>query len=328
MGSIVVAVMGLTGVGKSTFIKTLTGNEEIIIGHTLTSETNDVHGYSFQDEHHSYILVDTPGFDDTFLSNAEITAKITEWLSSSKRSGIQLNGIIYLHSIVSPRMQGSMYQNLRMFRQLCGPNGLQNVTLATTFWNSIEETLGEQRESDLIGDQDFWGRMVALGSKVLRLGLDRNSALAVLRSVPIDTKIDLEPQTIAEPVAVETIDNNLQAEAQQEIARLLEERRQLLSRDKKRWRKTLNQMEARVLSQAEELRRFNTQKEFRGSRMTVTVGEHESKAQLPIVENKACSCRLNRVARCGLCNRIVARVNRTFYRKSIGIVACIRSKTV
>jgi putative ribosome biogenesis GTPase RsgA len=35
--NVVIAVIGPTGVGKSSFIKTLTGNEDIVIGHGLTS---------------------------------------------------------------------------------------------------------------------------------------------------------------------------------------------------------------------------------------------------------------------------------------------------
>ena len=34
---VVIAVMGLTGVGKSSFIKNVTGREDIQIGHGLTS---------------------------------------------------------------------------------------------------------------------------------------------------------------------------------------------------------------------------------------------------------------------------------------------------
>jgi putative ribosome biogenesis GTPase RsgA len=34
---VVVAVMGVTGVGKSTFIKTITGRDDIAVGHSLIS---------------------------------------------------------------------------------------------------------------------------------------------------------------------------------------------------------------------------------------------------------------------------------------------------
>ena len=36
-GNVVIAVMGVTGVGKSTFIKNITGRKDIVIGHGLVS---------------------------------------------------------------------------------------------------------------------------------------------------------------------------------------------------------------------------------------------------------------------------------------------------
>jgi putative ribosome biogenesis GTPase RsgA len=39
---VVIAVMGLTGVGKSSFIKNVTGREDITIGHSLISRECNV----------------------------------------------------------------------------------------------------------------------------------------------------------------------------------------------------------------------------------------------------------------------------------------------
>jgi ABC-type branched-subunit amino acid transport system ATPase component len=36
---IIIAVMGIPGVGKSTFIKNITGNDDLVIGHGLFSGT-------------------------------------------------------------------------------------------------------------------------------------------------------------------------------------------------------------------------------------------------------------------------------------------------
>lgn len=36
---VIIAIMGVTGVGKSTFIKTITGREDIAVGHGLSSGT-------------------------------------------------------------------------------------------------------------------------------------------------------------------------------------------------------------------------------------------------------------------------------------------------
>ena len=45
---VIIAVMGATGVGKSTFIKTITGREDIAVGHGLFSGTPRHHPKSLR----------------------------------------------------------------------------------------------------------------------------------------------------------------------------------------------------------------------------------------------------------------------------------------
>ncbi|KAF2796477.1 hypothetical protein K505DRAFT_195785, partial [Melanomma pulvis-pyrius CBS 109.77] len=191
---VVIAVMGMTGVGKSTFIKNITGCQDIIIGHGLTSETSDVKGYTFSSNNIHYTLVDTPGFNDTFESDQVITEKILEWLESSYRAGMRLNGILYLHSIALPKMQGSAFENLCMFKKLCGDNTLSHVVMGTTFWNHTELAVGEKRERELTQDNRFWGRMMKEGSRILRLKDDATSALEALVEVSKGSKVTLQAQ--------------------------------------------------------------------------------------------------------------------------------------
>lgn len=35
--SVVIAVMGMTGVGKSSFIRSVSGRKDVVVGHTLSS---------------------------------------------------------------------------------------------------------------------------------------------------------------------------------------------------------------------------------------------------------------------------------------------------
>ncbi|KAF2690594.1 hypothetical protein K458DRAFT_398611 [Lentithecium fluviatile CBS 122367] len=189
-----IAVMGLTGVGKSSFIKNVTRREDIQIGHGLTSETSEVHDYSFVHQGIRYTLVDTPGFNDTFESDETVTANILQWLESSYRAGAKLNGILYLHSIAAPKMAGSAFDNLCMFRKLCGEDALKHVVLATTFWGTMDPATEERRESALMQDRKLWGRMVSAGSKVVRLENTRESALDALRVVSGASKITLAAQ--------------------------------------------------------------------------------------------------------------------------------------
>jgi hypothetical protein len=157
-------------------------------------ETSKVQSYYFKDNEITYTLIDTPGFDDTYLSDQAVTDKILSWLDSFYQRGLKLNGIIYLHSIATPKLQGSAFRNLRMFRQLCGKDAMKGVILGTTFWDSVDLSIGEQRERELIEEDRFWGKMIKLGSQVLRLGLDRASALAMLRGSTGYAEVKLEAQ--------------------------------------------------------------------------------------------------------------------------------------
>lgn len=116
----------------------------------------------------NYVLIDTPGFDDSYRSNSEIVDAILTWLERSYRAKDLLSGIIYLHRISDVRMQGSSLQNLRMFRKLCGDEALKNVLLVTTFWDTVNDAEGRVREKELSSNNDFWGLMISKGSRMKR----------------------------------------------------------------------------------------------------------------------------------------------------------------
>ncbi|KAK0721567.1 hypothetical protein B0T26DRAFT_810697 [Lasiosphaeria miniovina] len=183
--TVVIAVMGATGAGKSTFIKTITGRDDVVVGGSLLSETSEIASYRFQRGGVDYVLVDTPGFDDTNRPDREITRSILSWLAASSQEAASqeqqhLNGIVYLHRIVEPRMTGTALRNTRMFRQLVGADGFANVVLATTFWEVLPPAVGDAREAEMLANADFWGAMVARGSQTARLLNSRASALDVL----------------------------------------------------------------------------------------------------------------------------------------------------
>jgi len=155
------------------------------------TETSEVKSYPFSHGSTNYVLVDTPGFDDSSISNEEVATKILQWLESSYRSGTRLNGIIYIHDIKKSRMQGSAYKNMRLFSQLCGDGALGNVILATSFWDQIKESVGAKREHELKTSKNFWANMVAKGSEVVRIRPDRSVYLGVLERIAAKNKVDL-----------------------------------------------------------------------------------------------------------------------------------------
>ncbi|KAI0838300.1 hypothetical protein F5Y06DRAFT_269093 [Hypoxylon sp. FL0890] len=179
---IYIAVMGVTGAGKSTLISTCT-EKEVKIGHDLQACTRGLGVYPcslFKNK--NVYLVDTPGFDDTNRTDKEVLKEIAFWLGSSYKQRIRLSGIIYLHRITDNRMQGSARKNLYMFNKLCGPNALQHVILATTMWERLsDEGIGVKHEKELVETEDFWGFMVRQGSQVRRHYNTRQSARELLQ---------------------------------------------------------------------------------------------------------------------------------------------------
>ncbi|KAH0562389.1 hypothetical protein GP486_002912 [Trichoglossum hirsutum] len=188
---IFIAVMGVTGSGKSTFIRTASGDESIVIGHSLKSCTSELRGYSFHHGGYNITLVDSPGFNDTYKSEAEVLGDIAEWLRESYEAKTKLSGIIYLHSIKNERMEGSALRNLRMFRELCGDEPLKNVILVTSFWDDVLRNVAEKREEEL--RTEFWGGMIRRGSRTDRFQ-GRASALSIILSLTKKKPVPLEIQ--------------------------------------------------------------------------------------------------------------------------------------
>ncbi|KAH7184577.1 uncharacterized protein B0J16DRAFT_267599 [Fusarium flagelliforme] len=175
-----VALMGLTGSGKSSFIKHCT-KHEVIVGDGLQACTAKVEVYSFEYSPGVTIhLVDTPGFDDTNRQDSDVLRDISAWLSKSYTEKVLLNGILYLHRISDPRMQGSGKMSINLLIKLCGRDALKNVVLVTTMWELVESDVGDRREKELESTEEFWGFMKRHGSQTRRHLNNEESAHKIL----------------------------------------------------------------------------------------------------------------------------------------------------
>ena len=219
MSQCLVAVMGSTGSGKSTLVKLLTEDTDIRIGSGLRSgkqvsftvafvklnpfsETQDIKPYPLNVRGRTVFLVDTPGFDDTDRSDTEVFQALVDWLVATYRKGTKLSGILYLHRITDVRMQGSSYRNLRVFRDLCGEGCYQNVILLPTFWKTAaqEESVLQSRLDELTSEEEFWGKMIRCGAKVMPEPSSHADALNIICRF-----IDSEPRTLQ--IQKEMVDN-------------------------------------------------------------------------------------------------------------------------
>jgi predicted GTPase len=94
--------MGPTGAGKSSvscllvaeftinkcveqFINIATGQTDTTVGHSLSSCTEKVQAIICRhpDNTRNVVFVDTPGFDDTYITDTDILIAIANWLTAT-----------------------------------------------------------------------------------------------------------------------------------------------------------------------------------------------------------------------------------------------------
>jgi len=142
------------------------------------------------------VLVDTPGFGDTYVNDADILYEIGSWLetmydsrdSHGHKGETKLAGIVYLHDISLTRMLESTLKTLDVFRKLCGKGALKRVVLCTTKWSDIyQEEEGERRTKQL--KEIYWKEMIEGGSTVHRFEDSQKAAWDVIAPIIEEDRI-------------------------------------------------------------------------------------------------------------------------------------------
>lgn len=199
-----IAVMGPTGAGKSTFINVASGSNQKV-GMSLKSCTTEVTPTEpFLVSGKSVILLDTPGFDDTNVSDFDILEEIAQYMTKTYKEQRLLDGILYFHSIADRRMGGIAVRNLKLFQSLCGDDPLKSVVVVTNMWGLLPSPeLGESRERELATDPDFFYPVIRQGAKIMRHTDSKESSHRILSA--------LLAKHGAEVLAIQTemVDDNL-----------------------------------------------------------------------------------------------------------------------
>ncbi|KAJ3513213.1 hypothetical protein NLJ89_g3073 [Agrocybe chaxingu] len=179
---IIIAVMGPTGSGKTTFINIATDYDSPV-GHGLQSCTSDINvvKLSFPELVSADIyFVDTPGFDATNKSDLEVLGQISDWLNNTYQKNIKLSGLLYFHRISDNALGGTFTKNFKMFDKLVG-NHFKNIVLTTTMWDDVDEATGVERETTL--KDEFWKALIDRGSHTARFLQTKESAFEVIAPI-------------------------------------------------------------------------------------------------------------------------------------------------
>ncbi|KAF4543299.1 uncharacterized protein LTHEOB_7033 [Lasiodiplodia theobromae] len=155
-----IAVLGVTGAGKTTFISQATGRDDLEIGHSLASCTKDIKPYEMYLDGELVQLIDTPGFDDTYQSDADILGLLAQWLFANYLEGVLITGVILLHPVSANRIYGSEWSRLRLFEDICGADAWSRAVIATTMWDEISSyESGSVRVQERMSSPECWGEM-------------------------------------------------------------------------------------------------------------------------------------------------------------------------
>ena len=93
----------------------------------------------------------------------------------------KLSGIICLHDISQKALFQMSDQNLTMFKQLCGNDGLGNIIFGTTKWDKLTREAGLESERQLA--DGYWKKMVQSGSTMMRAQNDESSTQKVIECI-------------------------------------------------------------------------------------------------------------------------------------------------
>ncbi|KAF9038187.1 hypothetical protein BJ165DRAFT_1352836 [Panaeolus papilionaceus] len=178
------SVCGVTGVGKTTvsqnettqrfhssrkliscqqFIRSLTHALDVHTGyHHLDDDTIAVQTYEINIlEGRTLVLVDTPGFDNPFRSDADTLWIISKYLEERYRQKKLLTGVIYFHRITDVRFDAGASVALKIFKKLYGAGGYDKLALVTTMWNYIQpEKMDEYREKESELKANAWSTFI------------------------------------------------------------------------------------------------------------------------------------------------------------------------
>lgn len=259
-----IAVAGPTGAGKSSFINMFCGSE-LKVGHNLRSCTTAIEVASCKLEGQTIVMIDTPGFDDSERSQADILKQIADYLEFSYGHGQKLTGLIYLHRISDDRFGGIARENFRLFSKICGDDAMRNVLIVTTMWEEVHQEVGERREGELMNKEIFFKGALNHGARMCRhhntVLSARNTVRELLglspRVVQMQHEIVDECKDLPQTAAGEELQSELERQAkdyhqrmqdlQEEIDVALARKELLHQEDLQSLRNQLTAIEAKLL---------------------------------------------------------------------------------
>jgi len=138
------------------------------------------------------LLVDTPGFNDTLLDDADVLKNISAFLATVYEGEVRLAGVIYFHRISEERWRRSDTRSFGWLKRICGEATLRNVVLITNMWGNVTPEVGASREKQLA--TEFVKPALDKGAQLRRHYDTAESAHQIIREILDNHRVPLQVQ--------------------------------------------------------------------------------------------------------------------------------------
>ncbi|TDL15511.1 hypothetical protein BD410DRAFT_732583, partial [Rickenella mellea] len=162
------------------FINDATGLKLDIRG-DLDSCTIRVHATQILLDGRRVVLLDTPGFGHSSLSDSEVLRLTAEYLANLYRKEVKLSGVLYMQRISEPQSERQIRRNFKIFTELCGHANFDHIVVVTTRWSNVDLIFGSGRENEL--KTGVFKSFLHAGGKIVRHDQTVGSAKEILRHV-------------------------------------------------------------------------------------------------------------------------------------------------
>jgi hypothetical protein len=132
---------------------------------------------------HTVHLVEAPSLDSPGREEGDIFEEWAYWLTQSYKMGIRINGMVYVHNILDPRLTHSALYGLEVFKEMCGVENYPAMVMATTRWDKVGPNEGAARAAELVDNHFFWRDLRDGGSCIARLLNDTASAMEIVTHI-------------------------------------------------------------------------------------------------------------------------------------------------
>ncbi|KAG8726765.1 hypothetical protein FRC11_014535, partial [Ceratobasidium sp. 423] len=122
-----ILILGAQGCGKSSLINAAFGKPVREISNGFELATKEFHFNGLTAGKDNFMLVDSPGFDNSSMNDAEVMTKLIRFLCG--QTPAKMAGVIYIHTQDTRLGSGVLKRNLYLIKSLLGDSFMDRLTI-------------------------------------------------------------------------------------------------------------------------------------------------------------------------------------------------------